>query len=87
MSLNSSQKKKGKLKKQLIAIMLINWRQINANRILDAFKLTNFKETLASWKNGNRRVLKTGRRTRRKRKKEKWKSWSLISNKPKNIIQ
>jgi hypothetical protein len=74
MSLNSSQKKKGKLKKQLIAIMLINWRQTNANRTLDAFKLTNFKEMLASWKNGNRRVLKIGRRIRRKRKREKWKS-------------
>ena len=74
MSQNSSQKKRGKLSKHQIALMLTNRRQINASRTSGAFKLINFKGMLVLWRNGSRRVLKTGRRTRKKRKKEKWRN-------------
>lgn len=46
-------------------------KKIRLSKRLERLKLISSKEMLVSWKNGFRRVLKIGRRTKQLRKRER----------------
>jgi hypothetical protein len=63
--------RKDKKGKQLLLIEK-RWKlKTDLNKRLEKLRLTSYRETLALWKNGNRKEWVTGRSTNRSRKKER----------------